>query len=375
MNVSVSERRSGIARWRTRWLVRFAVAGLGGACGVVLIPEEAAAQTSEQSVPTNPDPSQRARARELGDRGLRAFDAGDYSGATELFRQALELYDFPTLRLYLARSLVRQGSPVAATREYESLLARPVRPDEGDFGADARASARRELPGAEARQVRLTLTIRGASPDGLRLEVSGRSTPLVTFGRECQVEPGKYDIRVTHPDGRAITRSIVLAEGETQRLELDWSEASAPPPGAAAANWDTADASYLEDDPPTAQASEAPRAADASYAPAWVAGVLTAGLAGGAILTGLLATERKDDYDDRNRRPDIDAASKRDLRDKALQMQVLNAAFSAAALIGGSVTVYFILREPPASTARNPSGQDGLSSVASGWVVGVHGDF
>jgi len=379
MNVSVSEQRAGRVRHSRRAIPFAAAAGVW--CVALLIGPEAAAQTAAQpggqpTLSTNPAASQRARARDLGDRGLLAFDAGDYAGATALFRQALALYDFPTLRLYLARSLVKEVSPVEATRQYEALLQQPVAADEGDFGADARAAARRELPEAAARRVRLTLTLEGASPDGVRLEVSGRSAPVVALGRECLVEPGRYEIRVIHPDGRNITRSVDLTEGETRRVELDWNETTTAQPGvAAASSWDTTEPSTFEDDPAIAPASEAPPVERSSNVPAWITGVLTAGLAGGAIATGLLAAERQDDYDDRNRRPDVDAASKRDLRDKALQMQVLNAALSGAALIGGGVTLYFIVREPPAGNAQHAAGSGTLSSVASGWVFGVNGVF
>jgi hypothetical protein len=370
----VSERCSGVVRRHHRHLIRLTAAASVW-CGVVLLAPQADAQPSSHPVSTDPDASQRARARELGDRGGLALDAGDYSGAADLFRAAIEQYDFPTLRLYLARSLLKDGRPVAATREYEALLNQPVRPNEEKVGADARDDARKELLDAAARQVRLTVTIEGGAPDGLRLEVSGRSAPVLEPGRECLVEPGTYEVRVTHPDGRNITRSIVLAERETRRLELDPGgpvpvQPVQPRRGAAQG---TAPGSI--DDRAAARPREAAPVARPTNAPAWVAGWLTAGLAGGAIVTGLLAAERKDDYDDQNRLPDVDAAGKRDMRDKALQMQVLNAAFSVAALIGGGVTLYLIVEPPPARHGPSGTGAGALPPVASGWLVGVRHEF
>jgi tetratricopeptide (TPR) repeat protein len=313
------------------------------------------------SVRASAETTPRARARELGDRGLAAYDAGDYGRALELFREALELYDFPTLRLYVARSLSKEGTPVAASREYEALLARPIQADEGEAGIEARAAAHAELREAQARRPRLTLVVAGGDVAGVRVELSGPSRPEVVLGREIFVEPGTYELRAVHPDGRRSERSILLSEGRAERIELAWSEPAMAPavamPAAA----------------PGAAEPSPPAHTDATNTPAWVLGVISAVLLGGTVITGAVAAARKSDYDDANDRSDVSDGEKRELRESAFDMQVVNTAFAAGMVLGASATLYFIVRQPSAEDGAGPTAAS--ASTPSGWQLGVRGEF
>ncbi len=361
MNVSVSRRDARALKSRARSTAGRALGALLiGATFAAHVARAPSALAQVHSARASAETTPRARARELGDRALAAYDAGDYRRALELFRQALEIYDFPTLRLYVARSLSKEGSPVAASREYEALLARSVQADEGEAGMEARAAAHRELREVQARRPRLTLVFAGGDVPGARVEVSGPSRPDLVVGRESFVEPGSYELRAVHPDGRTSVRSVLVTEGRAERIELAWSEpASAPAVATAAAA------------PVLAPAPQAQR--DGANTPAWVLGVISAVLLGGTIVTGVIAAGRKSDYDDINDRSDVSDDEKREKRESAFDMQVVNTAFAAGMVLGASATLYFIVREPSAGSAADPTAAS--AGIPSGWQLGVRGEF
>lgn len=63
-----------------------------------------------------------ASARELGNRGLVAYSAGDFGAALEHFGRAEELAHSPVFRLYIARSLHALGRTEEARAVYQSIL-------------------------------------------------------------------------------------------------------------------------------------------------------------------------------------------------------------------------------------------------------------
>jgi hypothetical protein len=331
-----------------------ASAALGLVVGVGLLP----APASAQSTPSPPEASPSDGARKLGREALVAFDAGQFAVASQRFRAALAHFEFPTLRLYLARSLERQGLLVEATREYDALLASPIAASEGTVGAGARDQARSEAPGVAARRARLV--VRGASV-ATELAIDGVRTSAAALERGHPVNPGRRSLAVTRPGQPR--QSVELSLGESERRELSLDDLMGARAVAAAESGESpGELSSVLNSPRGVTGSDASGGHAGWGSGAVVAGAITAALVGGVVVTGLLALDRENDFDTVNSSSD---PSRHDARQRASRMQWLNAAFVAGAVVSGGTTVYFYLS--PAPSAVDPAPRAAF--------LGLHGRF
>jgi hypothetical protein len=101
----------------------------------------------------------------------------------------------------------------------------------------------------------------------------------------------------------------------------------------------------------------------------WISAGVTLAFVVGAVVTGVLALDRKADFDEHNPRPSVDQETKQKLRDSASAMAWVNTALVGAAIVGGGVTAYLWFTEPDAEpnaepTARRAPGVGGKVRVA-----------
>lgn len=288
---------------------------------------------------------ERERARELGQRGLEAFDAGDWSVAGNQFRRALACFEFPTLRLFLARSLRQRGRLVDAVKQYEALLASPVTHYEGEVGRRARETAVEERKLTAAR--RAVVAFDGTAPAGTNVEAGGRVFKDEDLAREQVLDPGEVTLRIRKPGRPTVERSLVLAEGDRYVMPLSDSAAQSPDP---ASDWTSSEI---------------------------VLAVATVAMTAGVIVTGVVASASKRDFDDANGSASTAAA----LRDDASRMQWINAGFVLGALASGSTLIYLRVSTPSratanvASTPRSHAAGAWPRHPAASWGIRVGGHF
>ncbi|MGE5783449.1 MAG: hypothetical protein ACM3ZE_02625, partial [Myxococcales bacterium] len=61
-------------------------------------------------------------AREIGYAGAQLYESGDYAGAEQKFQQAFSTLKAPTLGLWYARALAKQGKLTEAASAYREVV-------------------------------------------------------------------------------------------------------------------------------------------------------------------------------------------------------------------------------------------------------------
>jgi hypothetical protein len=180
----------------------------------------------------------RAAARDLGSQGVKAFQAGDYAAALAKLEKAYALVPAPSLRLWQARVLAKQGKLLAASEQY--LAATRMELGSGDASVqqkaqEAAASERAELlpriPG-------LTLELEGASAEELSVTIDGQPVAAALLGENMPVDPGERVI-VAVRGAERLEVKVKPAESEHLHVPLRFTQGAAvgpvPAPSAAAA--------------------------------------------------------------------------------------------------------------------------------------------
>lgn len=282
--------RSRCARW-TPALCAGAVA-LAHLCA----PTAAWAQSSSAET-TNVDV-----ARSVAISGREAFNAGDYETALGLFRKAYELYPAPTVALYEARTLENLGLLLEAVDAYARITRAEVSNSAPPQFGEAIDEARSEGAALAARVPKLVVEVRGTSVDDPQLRVVINESPLssAAFEHPHGLNPGTYHITATVGGERQTSAEVTLAPGQTRRVVLNLSPASADPLALEAMT--------------NVPVGSEPSDLNAPPALAYVAGGVGIVGVGAGVITGLLANNHYDeakrlcDDGDRCSSPGLDAA-------------------------------------------------------------------
>ena len=179
------------------------------------------------------DSATRSTARSLGEEGVEAYRASDYSRAIDRLERAYKVIRVPTLALWLGRALEANGKLVEASELYleatrielDASLDRPV---QKEAQAAARAAHEKLLP----RIPRLTVVIEGPSAANVALSIAGVPVDRVLLGTARPTNPGTFLVIAEHGSAR-VSKQVSLEEGKELRVSLSLPEepaAGAPAP-------------------------------------------------------------------------------------------------------------------------------------------------
>jgi hypothetical protein len=276
---------------QARWVGWFALALS------VAITHGAAAQTADDAT--------RSAARELGKAGEQAFRDNSFLVAEERSSKAFALYQLPSLGLWSARALDKNGKLAQAAARYREVLLLPATATDGDAATQdkAKVDARAELDALTPRIPSVVVTVEGAAGD-VAISIGGVAVPQLKPG-----EPWPVDLGAQLIEGRqgSVTKSVSLTFTEGAKLpavlHFDAPEAlptpaqtstpaftPLPSPGAL-----PAPEALPPPRPPTARATDTSR-----HTPHLAAWLLLGGgglaLATGAV-TGVMTLQKKSDID------------------------------------------------------------------------------
>lgn len=186
-------------------------------------------------------PRDPARADALFREGREAMRQKDYEAACARFAESQRLDPGGGTLLNLADCEEKLGHPATAYRHVQGALATlPA-------GDDRVRIARQRLTALEGKVARLVVRVAKSVAKGARVTRDGQELPEPEWGQAHALEPGTHALVLTLADGREVTASLALREGELREVTLE------PPPEPAAPT------------PPTSAApaasSSAPRAA------------------------------------------------------------------------------------------------------------------
>lgn len=173
----------------------------------------------------------RAAARGLGAEGVEAFQAGDVAVAVDKLERAFKVLRVPSLGLWSARALSKQGKLVEASERYLEVARLDASTGDAAVQKQAQEDAAREQELLAARIPTVTVTVKGAGPD-LKVMLDGAPVPNELLGARQPVNPGPHRLEASSA-GRQLTRELSASEGQPLALTLDFADA-APAPTAAA---------------------------------------------------------------------------------------------------------------------------------------------
>ncbi len=179
--------------------------------GVLLAAHPALAQTAT--------PSTTDQARELGERGVSLYDAGEYKRALALFQRAEDLHHAPTLVLYLARCNAKLGHLKQALALYREVIAEALPKNAPAQFAKARAAALAELDPLMARIPTVAVTVDAPPTTTPVLTIDGRTIPKARWG-SVELDPGDHTFEVSAEGFAPVSKNVSVPEGERVAVTL-----------------------------------------------------------------------------------------------------------------------------------------------------------
>lgn len=319
------------------------------------------------------DAAIREAARDLGYEGVEAFQSGDYQTATERLERAFQVLQLPSLALWSARALEKNGKLLEASERYlEATRLSTEGAGEEQVQLDAQAAAEEERDALRERIPKVFIEVRGAPAEEVQVTIGESAVPAALYDAGRPSNPGEMEVVGTW-DGRTVSETVTLEEGDRKTVTLTFTAVAAP---------GTATAEPGAFDQPEKQTSSAPEVGAASPKDGgpqksgsswqkpvgWIGiGVGVAGMAFGGV-TGFIAMQRNQDLDencpDRVCGPDQETE-----RWQYNNLRVM----SSAGLIGGGVLaaagVTLLLTAPKKTASSYVSPYVGFSSA------GVSGAF
>lgn len=234
-------------------------------------------------------------ARELGNAGIDAFEAGDYDVAAEKLDKAYALNPVPTLGWWSGRAFERTGQLVAASERWRAVV--QMEAGDSELFQKAIADARKALPEIEKRIPRIEVRIEGAEKDDVQVTINGTPVSRAMLDSPIPVDPGRVQLTAKAGE-RNVVQTAKLAEGErnvvTLRIPVDGASPKPTPVPEPQAD----PATPKDTSPGPAQPEDVAGASSGPPALVWVAlGVGVVGVGVGAV-TGMLAKSKEDDLNE-----------------------------------------------------------------------------
>jgi len=165
----------------------------------------------------------RAAARTAGYEGVRAYESGDLAVAVDKLGRAFDVAKIPTLGLWYARALAKNGNLVEASERYGEVMRLEVTEGKIKEQRQAQADAGSELEALKPRIPSLTLTVPGASDD-CEVTLDGSAVPMKLLALAAPINPGTHRVQAKQ-GGETVEATFAIAEGERKAIALKFKSA------------------------------------------------------------------------------------------------------------------------------------------------------
>ncbi len=126
------------------------------------------------------------------EQGLKAFGAGRYSEALDVYSRAYGIVRLPALAVHIARANVKLGRFVAALRFYDEAMRLGDGVGDARVQTRARGEARAERDALWPRVPRLVFRVSGVAPSSVQVQVDGVAIPVDAYETGWLVDPGSH---------------------------------------------------------------------------------------------------------------------------------------------------------------------------------------
>jgi hypothetical protein len=174
-----------------------------------------------------PDTATKAKARDMGLKGLTLYDNGDYAGALGQFDPAYAMYPAPTLGVYSARALAKLGRLTEASERYLQVSRMTLPKDASEQFRQAQTDAENERAALIQRIPRLRVEVAGGGEQATTVSVDGKTVAATDLTSGVTLNPGAHDVRGQRGQD-VVSMNVALQEGETKTVTLEF-KSEAPP--------------------------------------------------------------------------------------------------------------------------------------------------
>jgi hypothetical protein len=164
--------------------------------------------------------SERVVARNLGYSGIEAYQSGLYAVASERLEKAYAVLHVPSLGLWAARALAKQGRLLEAADRYAEVTQLEISSGDEAVQRKAIADAQTELEQTRQQLPGIIIRIRGASPNDAALRIDGRLVSTGLVGEVTPVNPGKHSVELK-AGGKTSSQLVEVGLGEKKEVLLD----------------------------------------------------------------------------------------------------------------------------------------------------------
>jgi hypothetical protein len=319
------------------------------------------------STPVRAQTDNAALAESLFREGKRLSNEHKFAEACPKFAESYKLDPGLGTLLNLAICHESEGKPATAWAEFSEASSRAKR--EGD--SDRAQLADEHVRALEPKLSHINVALApGAAVAGLVIKFDSRELASAALGLPIAIDPGKHVLQASAPGKESSTQAFdipstpttltltvpVLKDSASAPGAGGLAVAAVPPPAPAAA-------------PPATAPTEPHSSSSGSNTGAIVSGVATGAFVAGAVVTGVLYSSKRSDFNDANASGD---PSRFDKRDSAQTLGTVNAVLIGGAAVSAGIFVYFLVSggkhesPPPASRA-----QLRLTPVVSPQVAGL----
>jgi hypothetical protein len=184
--------------------------------GLWLVAGAAAAQTN--------DGATRALARKLGTEGVEAYQAGQFALANDKLDKAYAVLRVPSLGIWSARALVKQGKLIEAMDRYAEVTRLPLGAGDQAIQKQAQSDAADELVETEKLTPSLRVRVSSADVSAVTLRIDGAAVPSRVIGEATPMNPGPHRIEGVLGTKRT-SIEVDLQLREQKELVIDFSQA------------------------------------------------------------------------------------------------------------------------------------------------------
>ncbi len=157
-------------------------------------------------------------ARSKAEEGLALYAEGAWAEAYQRFTVAHQLFNAPTLQMYMAHCKRELGEWLEARRLYHEVASQAVPEEAPPAFHEAVETSRAERERLEARIPKLRVVIRGMDPALAEATVDGK--PVALSPAWVDVDPGEHTVVASGKRAEAVRQTVVVAEGARQTVQI-----------------------------------------------------------------------------------------------------------------------------------------------------------
>lgn len=161
--------------------------------------------------------------------GVEAFQKDDYAVAVDKLERAYKMLPVPSIGLWLARALAKQGRLVEAAERYTEVGRLPVSSGDTAVQENAKKDAATELDALTPRIPSVVVRLEGATVSDTQLTLDGVALPSEVVGEQQPLNPGKHRIE-GKANGQLVVSELTVAQAENKTVTLRFKPGSAATP-------------------------------------------------------------------------------------------------------------------------------------------------